>query len=37
LRTDETWRERMPRRDRIVVTAIGLPLLLRYRWLRRAR
>jgi hypothetical protein len=30
LRADETWRGRMSRRDRLVVTAIGLPLLLRY-------
>jgi hypothetical protein len=32
LRPDEAWRKRMPRRDRIVVTAVGLPLLLRYGW-----
>ena len=32
---DETWREQMPRRDRILVTAIGLPFLLRYRGRRR--
>jgi hypothetical protein len=32
LRLDETWRQRMPRRDRILVTAIGLPFLLRYGW-----
>jgi hypothetical protein len=30
LRADETWRARMPRRDRLVVTAIGLPLMLWY-------
>ena len=30
LQVDEAWRERMSRRDRFVVTAIGLPLLLRY-------
>jgi hypothetical protein len=30
LRADETWRKAMSRRDRLVVTAIGLPLLLRY-------
>lgn len=30
LRADETWRDRMSRRDRLVVTAIGLPLMLRY-------
>jgi Glycosyl transferase family 2/Sulfotransferase family len=28
---DEAWRDRMPARDRFVTTAIGLPLLLRYR------
>jgi glycosyl transferase family 2 len=31
LRADETWRDRMSRRDRVVVTMVGLPLLLRYR------
>jgi Sulfotransferase family len=30
LRPDEAWRQRMPRRDRVVVTAIGLPYLLSY-------
>jgi hypothetical protein len=30
LRTDNTWRYRMSRRDRFMVTAIGLPWLLRY-------
>jgi len=30
LRADETWRASMSRRDRLVVTAIGLPLMLRY-------
>ena len=30
LRADETWRTSMSRRDRLVVTAIGLPLMLRY-------
>jgi len=30
LRADNDWRHRMSRRDRIVVTAIGLPWLLRY-------
>ena len=30
LRADEAWRNAMSRRDRLVVTAIGLPLLLRY-------
>jgi hypothetical protein len=29
LRADETWREKMSRRDRILVTAIALPYLLR--------
>jgi hypothetical protein len=32
LRADEAWRERMSRRDRALVTAIGLPLMLRYGW-----
>ena len=32
LRADEAWRKRMPQRDRIAVTALGLPLLLRYGW-----
>jgi Sulfotransferase family len=32
LRADEAWRERMSRRNRIAVTAIGLPLLVRYGW-----
>jgi hypothetical protein len=35
LRSDEAWRAAMPRRDRAVVTAIGLPLLLRYGMGRR--
>jgi hypothetical protein len=30
LRADETWREQMSRRNRILVTAIGLPFLVRY-------
>lgn len=30
LRADETWRAGMSRRDRFVVAAIGLPMLLRY-------
>jgi len=30
LRTDEAWRDQMSRRDRIVVTMIGLPYLRRY-------
>jgi hypothetical protein len=32
LRADEAWRERMSLRNRIAVTAIGLPLLVRYGW-----
>lgn len=32
LRPDEAWRNRMPQRDRVAVTALGLPLLLRYGW-----
>jgi glycosyl transferase family 2/sulfotransferase family protein len=32
LRPDEAWRQRMPQRDRVAVTALGLPLLLRYGW-----
>jgi Sulfotransferase family len=36
LQSDEAWRAAMPRRDRAVVTAIGLPLLLRYRMGRRS-
>ncbi len=30
LRADEAWREQMSRRNRILVTAIGLPFLVRY-------
>ena len=30
LRADESWRAGLSRRDRLVVTAIGLPLMLRY-------
>jgi hypothetical protein len=30
LRADEKWRASMSRRDRLIVTAIGLPLMLRY-------
>ena len=30
LRADETWRVSMSRRDRLIVTAIALPLMLRY-------
>jgi hypothetical protein len=36
LRADEDWRERMSRRNRILVTAIGLPLLVRYGWRPRS-
>lgn len=32
LRPDEAWRKQMPQRDRVAVTALGLPLLLRYGW-----
>ena len=32
LHADEAWRDRMSSRDRAVVTAVGLPLLLRYGW-----
>ena len=32
VQADDAWRDRMSRRDRFVSTAIGLPLLLRYRW-----
>jgi hypothetical protein len=31
LRPDEAWRVQMPRRDRALVTALGLPQLLRHR------
>lgn len=37
LRADETWREKMPPRDRRLVTAITLPLMVRYGWLPRRR
>ena len=37
LQVDEKWREEMSRRDRTVVTAIGMPLLLRYGWRPLAR
>jgi hypothetical protein len=30
LRADDTWRASMSRRDRLIVSAIGLPLMLRY-------
>lgn len=30
LRADEAWRDQMSRRDRVIVTMIGLPFLLRY-------
>jgi hypothetical protein len=32
LRADEAWRHQMSRRDRYIVTAVGLPLLLRNGW-----
>ena len=35
LRADEEWRERMSRRNRAFVTAIGLPLMVCYGWGRR--
>ena len=35
LQSDEAWRAAMPRRDRAVLRAIGLPLLLRYGMARR--
>jgi hypothetical protein len=34
LRADEAWREQMPRRDRVVVTAIALPFVVGYARLR---
>jgi hypothetical protein len=34
LRVDEAWRGRMSRRNRMLVTAIGMPFLLRYGWRR---
>ncbi len=34
LRLDAQWRGAMSRRDRLAVTAVGLPLLARYRYLR---
>jgi Sulfotransferase family len=37
LRADETWRQQMPSRDRRLVTAITLPLMVRYGWLPRRR
>jgi hypothetical protein len=37
LRSDEGWRRQMSRRDRLVVTMIGLPLLLRYGRRSRSR
>jgi hypothetical protein len=37
LRSDEAWRDRMPSRDRLIVTAISLPFLLRYGWHLRTR
>lgn len=37
MRTDEAWRGRLSRRNQILVTGIGLPLLLRYGWRPRLR
>lgn len=37
LRSDEAWREKLSRRDRRLVTAITLPLMVRYGWLPRRR
>jgi hypothetical protein len=37
LHADEEWRDRMSRTDRILVTAIGMPLLARYGWRPRRR
>ena len=37
LRLDETWRQEMSRRDRAMVTAIGLPQLVRHREQQPAR
>jgi hypothetical protein len=34
LRSDDAWREKMSQSDRALVTAIGLPFLVRYGWLR---
>lgn len=35
LRRDDAWRERLPRRRRLLVTLLTLPLLARYGYLRR--
>jgi hypothetical protein len=37
LRTDEAWREKMSPRDRRVVTAVALPLIVGYGWLPRRK
>jgi glycosyltransferase involved in cell wall biosynthesis len=37
LHVDEAWRDQMSRKDRILVTAIGAPLMVRYRRNRRRR
>ena len=37
LRPDEAWREKMSRRDQILVTAIGAPLMTGYGWHRGRR
>ncbi len=37
LRLDEAWRDGLPRRDRVLVTAITSPLLLRFGYLGRRR
>jgi Sulfotransferase family len=37
LQADEAWREKMSHRDYCLVTAIGLPLILRYGWRPRRR
>jgi hypothetical protein len=37
LRADEAWRGQMSRRDRIIVTMIGLPFLRRYYGRRRRK
>lgn len=37
LRVDEAWREKLGRRDRLIVTAIASPVLLRFGYLGRRR
>ena len=37
LRPDEAWRDQLPRRDRVVVTGMSMPLLLRYGWRPRGQ